>query len=81
MQHHPLYVGSMFPPMPLPPEAHFPYYSYMYPPGPLTLANPHVYPEPVITASGKRERTGVETDRKEYRDAESEARARNEMYV
>jgi hypothetical protein len=80
MQQPPLYVG-MFPPMALPPEAHFPYYPYMYPPGPFALGNPHVYTEPVITGSGKRERTGAETDRKEYRDTEPEKREKNERYV
>ena len=76
---HPLYVGAMFPPMPLP-EAPFPYYPYMYPPAPFALGNPHVYAE-AVTAPVKRERPGVETDRKEYRDTEPETRDRNERYT
>ena len=82
MQQPPLYVGGMFPHMALQPEAHFPYYPYpMYPPGPFTLGNHHVYAEPVITVPGKRERIGTEADRKEYRDTESETRDKNERYV
>ena len=81
---HPLagamFHGAMFPHMALPPEAHF-YYPSMYPPPPFALGNPPVYAEPMITGSGKRERTGAETERKEYRDTESETRDRNERYV
>ena len=82
MQHPSLYVGTMFPPMAaLPPEAHFPHYPYMYPPSPFTMPNPHVYGEPAIAVTGKRERTGTDIDRKEYRDTESETRDRNERYA
>ena len=78
MQQSPFYVGAMLPHMALPPEAHFPYYPYMYPPGAFALGNPHVYAEPVITGSGKREQTAAETDRRDYRDTESEKREQNE---
>ena len=54
----------------------------MYPPpGPFTIPNPHVYGEPAIAATGKRERTGTDIDRKEYRDTDSETRDRNERYA
>lgn len=76
---HPLYVGAMLPHMALPPESHFPYYPYMYPPAPFAIGNPHMYVEPV-TGPGKREWTGPDKDRKEYREAESESRERNERY-
>ncbi|CAB4001529.1 Hypothetical predicted protein [Paramuricea clavata] len=75
---HPV-AGAMFPPKALPPEPHLPFYSPLYPP--FALGNPLVYAKPMITGSRKREWTGPETDRKEYRDTEFETRDRNESWL